>query len=1184
MLKHIVTLSLLLLAGGTLFAGDTRFHRGGVTFPMEKISAERFAVKSVPAGKNLIKNSDFTRDFVPSKNKLNGWCKGRWMFGEENRKKFFAKAVKLTETKISTVDGKKVLDLNRPAELEKLMGAQTPNIYISAEQRIPLPDAQGGIYKFTFQYKTQKIGSTNSNRCVLIYYYSEIEKGKNTRSYQAVYFPVSPVWTNHSVELTVPAGTKALNIGFRGTGCGRALITNAVLVKADKGKFPVEIEVTPMKMLDNVYVLASGDPGILAMRLRNTLPKGAFKERSVSLEMTLPAEVELLGANGSFASAYTSKDMIIKGKKYKKWLLDFTAAMPAHFRSSNSFTGWNIPAVMLRSNAKPGTQWDCFLTVTAKGKAVSAAEKFTIRMDAPLFKVPLAKLFLPGFSSVSGDIQFRSSAAARDAFVKFVTSKSGTRWITASMPLEDSRLFKKHGVKYITSEPWAIANGYRVGRLPKEKKPEYTFFRDLLGRPVGNHGIYATCPAAIYQKTPYYKETVVPYIRKTLAEGLDGFTPNWEPYTFRNMGCFCDVCKKEFASYAKIPADKIDAVWPKELQLGRPYREKAIAFRGWQHGKMVMTLHEEIIASGGSGVGMCPEVGTDQIIKYPQHNAQQGEYSPYNYAGQTKWLNVWGPYIWFIGERPYVYSKAAYLRFWETLRRCVRDYRNELKTSRAKLLAMPHGNQVSTTALGQPEGMAMDQISAFLAGFDASQLYFFPRGYDHRFWRELGRSSRLIALTEDLVMTGKKLDTVKVLPVTPFPAPVTNISPRLIPDLKRSDILQAAAFAKGKKILAAVGNFWEKGDVIFKLQLPGLKAKQTYSVIEIPFNRQFTKEQGKLFTGKDLQQGILLHAGALRWVFFEITECAAPPAVAQLTAADLAKEKLRLDKANTPAAVQEAARDKALLSEQDFGEWKNMTASGISCKVIDPQNKNLLQITAGKNSLLLNPRGLVIDSWKVNGTEQAAANFAMTCFWSPGKNGMQSYNAYKVTEQKMTPQGLRITGVCTTSGRTYPAMAGAQFKRVLTFAKDLKSVTVECFVTNPSEFDIGGVGFRWYFMPAAWNNANGGHMEIGPQKITRPHGYSFYKKEIDSVSEATIRRIFLVKSPSILLKSNSNQLSFKSAKTQTLTVTLHPAARFGGVAVWDTPDLFAATCEPFYQPVTIPPGGTVSYKAELKVR
>jgi hypothetical protein len=495
---------------------------------------------------------------------------------------------------------------------------------------------------------------------------------------------------------------------------------------------------------------------------------------------------------------------------------------------------------------------------------------------------------------------------------------------------------------------------------------------------------------------------------------------------------------------------------------------------------------------------------------------------------------------------------------------------------------MPHGNQVSTTALGQPEGMAMDQISAYLAGFAASQLYFFPRGYDHRFWRELGRSSRLIALTEELVMTGKKLTGVKALPVTPFPAPVTNISPRMMPDIKSSDILQSVGFVKGKKVLAAVGNFWEKGDVIFKLQIPGLKANQTYSVIELPFNRQFTKERGKLFTGRELRQGILLHAGALRWVFFEITETTSPTAVAQLTAADLAREKIRLDKLNKPAADQEAARDKALMSEQDFGEWKNMKAAGITCKVIDPKDKNLLQITAGKNTVLLDPRGLVINSWKINGAEQASSRFGMSCFWSPGQNGMQSYHPYKVTEQKMTAQGLRITAVCTTTGRSYPAMVGVQIKRVLTFARDLSSVTIECFVTNPTEIDIADVGFRWYFMPSTWDNNNGGCMEIGGKKIPRPHGYSFYKKEIDSASEATIRRIFLVKSPSIPV--NGTLLTFKAPKAKTMTVTLQPAAQFGGVAVWDTPDLFAATCEPFYKPVSLPPGGTVSYKAEIKVR
>ena len=146
MLKQLTLLTLSVLAGFSLAAGDVRFHRGGVTFPMEKISAERFAVKDVPAGKNLLKNGDFTGAFVSSRDKLKGWSKGRWMFGDDNRKKFFAQASKLTETKISTIDGKKTLDLNRPVELEKLMGAKASSIYISAEQRVALPDALGGIF------------------------------------------------------------------------------------------------------------------------------------------------------------------------------------------------------------------------------------------------------------------------------------------------------------------------------------------------------------------------------------------------------------------------------------------------------------------------------------------------------------------------------------------------------------------------------------------------------------------------------------------------------------------------------------------------------------------------------------------------------------------------------------------------------------------------------------------------------------------------------------------------------------------------------------------------------------------------------------------------------------------------------------------------------------------------------
>lgn len=114
-------------------------------------------------------------------------------------------------------------------------------------------------------------------------------------------------------------------------------------------------------------------------------------------------------------------------------------------------------------------------------------------------------------------------------------------------------------------------------------------------------------------------------------------------------------------------------------------------------------------------------------------------------------------------------------------------------------------------------------------------------------------------------MNGKKKDDVTVVPQTPFPAPVENIEPRFLPDVRKSDLLQVAAFEKDGRILVAAGNFWEKGDVVFQLRVPGLKPDQEYTVQEKAFRRQFVPEQGKFFTGKMLADGILLHAGAMRW-------------------------------------------------------------------------------------------------------------------------------------------------------------------------------------------------------------------------------------------------------------------------------------------------------------------------------
>ena len=108
MLKQLITVHLSASAAFAYAAGDLSFHRGGVTFPMEKISAGRFNPKTASAGKNLILNGDFTGDFVTSKNKTKGWVRGCWLFGAENRKKYFAKASKITRSEIKITDPVKI--------------------------------------------------------------------------------------------------------------------------------------------------------------------------------------------------------------------------------------------------------------------------------------------------------------------------------------------------------------------------------------------------------------------------------------------------------------------------------------------------------------------------------------------------------------------------------------------------------------------------------------------------------------------------------------------------------------------------------------------------------------------------------------------------------------------------------------------------------------------------------------------------------------------------------------------------------------------------------------------------------------------------------------------------------------------------------------------------------------------
>ena len=742
-------------------------------------------------------------------------------------------------------------------------------------------------------------------------------------------------------------------------------------------------------------------------------------------------------------------------------------------------------------------------------------------------------------------------------------------------------MLRENGIRLITAESYYFANGFRVGVMEKGKKPADSNYLDKDGKTVSlRRNLLWSCPVSIYNRTPYYTEVVLPQLKQSL-EGLDGLQPNWEPYMSRNKGCFCDNCREEFAKFAKLSPEKVKEIWPAQMQPGMPYHEQATRFRAWQHGRLIRTLHEDSLKLGAGKIGFCPEVGTDQIIRYPEYFKEQWEFNPYEYAGSLKWLNVWGPYAWFLADQPYAYRRELHLYVWEMAKRAVRDYRKYFPdpAKRAKLMAMPHGSQFNATALGQPEGMAMDQLSSFLAGYDASILYFFPRGYDHRFWKALADSNALIAANEDIVMNGKKKEDVTVAPQTPFPAPVENIEPRFLPDVRKSDLLQVAAFEKDGRILVAAGNFWEKGDVVFQLRVPGLKPDQEYTVQEKEFRRQFVPEQGKFFTGKMLADGILLHAGAMRWAFFEIAPAAKIPAET-VTTAEMRSELERCKKENRRAAEEEAARDKALHAENDIGELKSMSSGALSCKPVTKDGKPMLEVVSGKNTLLLNPCGMALESWTVDGTEQCSANFGQSAFWTPGKNGMVVNNNYRVTGQKISVDGLQVTAEFTTTVRSYPWLPGLKIVKTITVSPDLKKLAFHVKLNNTQTSAMNDVGYRWCFIPAAWSKEGRGIVKNAGMDMARPEKHLlFIGKNCTAWAEQVIGRLFGV--PKAIRNLQGNEFQFTVSGGRTVSAHFLPGDQFAGAAVWHTPQ--ASTFEPFYLPALIAPGESVSFSAEFRM-
>jgi hypothetical protein len=207
----------------------------------------------------------------------------------------------------------------------------------------------------------------------------------------------------------------------------------------------------------------------------------------------------------------------------------------------------------------------------------------------------------------------------------------------------------------------------------------------------------------------------------------------------------------------------------------------------------------------------------------------------------------------------------------DDVRRTVeRDYPDPVR--RPRLMAFPLG--YFGNYLSRPETLSMALDSFFFNRWEASVVYYmFRGGMDARYMRAFAAANGRAAKYEDFVLDGRDVTSrTAVVPVKEY-AKSCRLASAYVPASTNMSMLQVRAYELGASRIAAVFNFWEKGEAFFDLR-----------VKELPVGDYFvTDEDGTVYSGggaagtwtaRELDGGIRLVVGAARTKVFEIRSAA----------------------------------------------------------------------------------------------------------------------------------------------------------------------------------------------------------------------------------------------------------------------------------------------------------------------
>ncbi|MBQ7696361.1 MAG: hypothetical protein IJT50_14700 [Lentisphaeria bacterium] len=1138
------------------------------------VSVDLSVFKGTPevsgTGENLVRDGDFEDrgiDFTKTASPWRGGCH-IWQNGLKDpaHRKRIAGAMQRTVVRSGV--GSRCAVLHTPDEAGREQNADGDpwmNSYIS--QEILLPDSAVPVkYSCSFMVRGRTRNAAGANSLNVFADFFDREAGvpgaktlRKTVNHR-VTLPVN--WEQRSFSFAAPPHTRRISLRFALYGQGKIFLDDVKLLKTPVPE-GADIYVSPLSHLDNTCCIGENQPGVISFVMRN---EGRAKFKKLTLHLKIPAGFRFHGGNfdDSLVKCVKNPD----GSAAVTCIVQrFVPGMPVEGHGV-----WLRPAVVLIPEVKASGKRYPLIYSLSDGPWHGAEKSIELKViEAVRGKRP--KYFITGIQTAH---EFSLPEDKLPVIREFLVRNGLNALHGGSDALKKE--VKKAGILRFSTRH-TLSNGYRLGGNAN-RTPE-SYFRQADGKPF-KLGMFKTCPVEIYRRGKFYRSEVYAMLEEMVLRNdtADHIMPNWELQGTKFKGCFCDRCREEFLRHmaGKAKPEEIRAKWPRRIIAD--YETQWILFRSHQHAKVCQTLEADIRELGrkaGKESHFVPEIEYSQLLEGGLKTFEQ--YSSLDFLGKLPWIDPWGPYVFADFTEKYVYFPGLHLLSFVAgeenklfVKRHVED-----PARRPKLIAMPQGLQCGSWVT-EPEAVAFDTLSYFVNAWAGSICYYFPQGYDQRYWNALAGANDIIARHEETVLKGKPTDSVRFTPVTPCPVPLFPAHHRGAGDLKKylpsldsRQIWQGRSWRGGDETVAALGNFWQKGELFALMHVRGLEKDGSYTV------NSSEKYSLGMFSGAELEKGILVHAGALRWNFFRIVPGKAGEGEFISQAAMKAEMEKRLPRILKMAAWEKAYAEKmrsAAIADEpvnDFSSLRPLANGSVSLKAVQFKGKYQLQITLPSGTILLDPAlGGAVTSLEIGGKELVREpGFGTSGFWTPRKAAHNVVKGFKVADvKKVGPDGIEIELHRNVSELEKAPLAGVRIVRRLLFTP--RSLTIgsrlENTAASPRRF-----AFRFHMLPEHLGGPEG-RAVFGGVGFDRGQGlricrFGSPEKEIDATWRA---KLLDVRGPAFTLRKPG---------LPDLTVTPGGAPVYG-VIFWDTGT--CSTAEPVFKTITLAPGAAQDFTMKVQ--